>query len=198
MITSTIHDQVYEYYSWQDLGDHSFDLAKQILKKEGKFDRLIALAKSGLTCSRTLRDYLGIPHLSILDVEFYTGINETAKKPVINQSLPISIKNERILLYDDIVDTGETFSLAIQYLNFHGAASITTTSLFTKPWTSIKPNYSSRESKAWIICPHEIREMIGILTKLWLKKGDSPQKIQAQLLKIGLPESEVALFLSLQ
>lgn len=198
MTKATIHDQDYEYYGWQDLGELSFELSKQIIEKKGSFDRLIALAKSGLTFSRTIRDYLAIPHLSILDVSFYSGINKRNRKPLINQGIPVSVKDERILLYDDIVDTGETLKFAVQYLEFHGVKSVTTASLFTKPWTEVQPDFAAQSTSAWTISPHEVRETIGILTKLWGKKGDSPKQIRQQLVQIGIPESEVALFLDLQ
>lgn len=198
MKTVTFHEQEYEYYDWQVVGDFIFELAKQIIKSEIKFDRVIALAKGGITFSKALSDLANIPDVSTMQIEFYTGIGETAKTPVITQSLPVSIRSERILIVDDVVDTGETLELAIKYLQYHGAASIHSASLAAKPWAKQQPDFSVRQTEAWVIFPHEIREMIGILEKLWASKGDDGAKITAQLLEIGIPESEVALFRSLK
>lgn len=198
MKTAIFHDQTYEYFSWQYMGELVLKLAEEIIKEDVKIDRIIALAKGGITFSRTLLDYLNVQALSSLEIEFYTGIGETARTPVINQSLPVTVRGENILIFDDIVDTGETLELATKYLQYHGAQKIYTASLFTKPWTKIRPDFSGQESKAWIIFPHESRETIGILSDLWTKKGDSPEKIKSQLLEIGFPESEVALFLGLK
>lgn len=194
MTTTTFHDQTYEYYPWSQLGEDIFKLAQDVSKSGKKFDRLVALAKGGLTFSRSLVDYLNIPDVSSLQIEFYTGIGETAKTPVITQSLPVTVRNEHILLFDDIVDTGETLKLAVQYLKYHGAASITTATLVTKPWTTFEAQFAARSTKAWIIFPNETRETIEVLTKMWAKKGDSPEKIQKQLLEIGFSKPEVALF----
>jgi hypoxanthine phosphoribosyltransferase len=198
MTNVTIHDQAYEYYSWDQLGLDIFTLSKQILESGQEFDRIIALAKGGLTFSRSLVDYLKVAQVSSIQIEFYTGIGTTTNTPVIIQSLPVSIKNERILLFDDIVDKGDTMKLATQYINYHGAASITTAALISKPWSTFAVDFAARSSTAWIIFPNETRETIKTLRSLWAKKGDSAQDIHQNLLKIGFSEPEVALFESLE
>jgi hypoxanthine phosphoribosyltransferase len=195
MKLATIHDQAYEYHSWEDLGQEIFAVAQQVLKSDQSFDRVIALAKGGLTFARSLNDLLAIKELSSIQIEFYTGIGEHRKTPVITQSLPVTIKDEHILLFDDIVDKGDTMSLAVEYLKYHGAASITTTALLSKPWSTFAPDFVANTTQAWVIFPNESRETIGLLRKMWTKKGDSPDQISRQLLEIGLPKAEVEFFM---
>jgi uncharacterized protein len=194
MKTTTIHDQAYEYHSWDDLGKEIFSLARQIIEAGHTYDRVIALAKGGLTFSRSLNDFLEIPELSSFQIEFYTGIGSTNKTPVITQSLPVSIKNEKILLFDDVVDKGDTIKLAVEYLKYHGVAELTTASLIVKPWTSHRPNFTSRETNAWVIFPNESRETIHLLTKMWQGKGDSIEVICQNLVEIGFSKEEVEFF----
>ena len=194
MKKTIFHGQAYEYYSWVTLGEDIFHLSEDILKSGHKFDRIIALAKGGLTFSRSLVDYLDTHQISSIQIEFYTGIGKTAKTPVITQSLPVSIQNEKILVFDDIVDKGDTLDLAVQYLNYHGAKSIHTATLIQKPWTKHKADFAARESSAWVIFPNEVRETIEILQDLWREEGDSPQLIIKQLLEIGFSKAEVDLF----
>lgn len=194
MNASKFHDQAYEYCSWSTLGEDIFTLAQKILASGQEYDRIVALAKGGLTFSRSLVDYLNIPNVSSFQIEFYTGIGETAKTPVITQSLPVTVRNERILIFDDIVDTGESLQLATQYMKIHGAADVSTAVLVSKPWTKFKADFHVRETKAWFIFPNETRETIELLRKIWTEKGDSPDKITQQLLKIGFSKAEVALF----
>lgn len=194
MPVTVFHDQAYEFYPWEDLGTDVFHLAQQLLKDTPEFDRVIALAKGGVTFARSLVDYLNIPEYSSIQIEFYTGIGETAKTPVITQSLPTSIKDERILVFDDIADSGETLKLATQYFQYHGAKSVTTAVLVEKPWSTFKPDYHARKSEAWVIFPNEARETIGILSEKWETLGDSPEKIRAQLQEIGFSKAEVDLF----
>ncbi len=197
MTSATIHDQVYEYHTWEKLGSDIFEVAKQILSSGKKYDRVIALAKGGLTFARSLNDFLEIKELSTFQVEFYTNIGETAKTPVISQDLPISIKNESVLVFDDVVDSGETLKMAMDYIKYHGIKDMTTATLIYKPWSVVKPDYFSRETKAWVIFPNESRETIQLLKKNWSKLGDSDEQITAQLLQIGFPKAEVELFMNL-
>ncbi|HYD35606.1 MAG TPA: phosphoribosyltransferase family protein [Vitreimonas sp.] len=194
----TLHDQAYEFYPWNQLGEDIFELSKKILDSGQKFDRLIALAKGGLTFSRSLVDYLEIPDVSSIKIEFYGVVNTINKTPIITQSLPVSIRNEKILVFDDIVDKGETMKLAKQYLSYHGAESVTTACLISKPWSHFKPDFWARESEAWIIFPNEVRETIAALSESWGHMGDSPEEIRSQLLNIGFSEKEVALFAQLK
>jgi hypoxanthine phosphoribosyltransferase len=198
MNSTTIHDQMYEYHSWGTLGEEIFILSKKILESGKKFDRVIALAKGGLTFSRSLVDYLSIKELSTFQIEFYTGVGTTNKTPVITQSLPVSIRDEHILVFDDVVDRGETLKLATEYLKYHGAQSITTAVLITKPWTKVQADFFARETDAWVIFPNESREHIQLLKKIWSDSGDSKEQIVENLLQIGLPKAEVELFVDIE
>ncbi len=193
--TITLHNTQYEYCSWSQFGEDIFTLSQKILESGQKFDRIVALAKGGLTLSRSLVDYVKVEEVSSIQIEFYTGIDQTAKTPVITQSLPVSIRDERILIVDDVADSGETLELAIKYLQYHGAKSIQTATWFMKPKSKIKPDFFVKETTAWIIFPHEIRETIETLQKMWSEKGDSVEKIKEQLIDIGIPQNEVEFFL---
>ncbi len=198
MKRTTIHDQAYEYYSWEQLGDDIFALGQEILNSGEEFDRIVALAKGGLTFSRSLVDYLQIDNISTMQIEFYTGIGTTAKTPVITQSLPVTIRGEKILIFDDILDTGGTLKLANEYIQHHGAAKISTAVLVSKPWAEVEVDFSARDSEAWVIFPNETRETIETLTQLWRDAGDDEQRIHSQLLEVGFSQQEVALFADLE
>jgi hypoxanthine phosphoribosyltransferase len=198
MKQSLIHDQAYEYYTWEELGRCIFEVAKKIIESGEQFDRVVALAKGGLTFSRSLVDYLDINDVSSMQISFYNSVYETNKTPVITQSLPVSVKGERILLFDDLVDKGETMKIATEYLKMHGVTEIKTATLLHKPWSTFKVDYSARETQAWIIFPNEAREHIQLFQDIWGKMGDSPEQIHQQLLKIGFSEEEVALFTNLK
>ncbi len=194
MKTTNFHDQTYEYYSWETLGEDIFNLGKEIIESGQEFDRIIALAKGGLTFSRSLVDFLHVDNVSSIQIELYTGIGSTHQTPVITQSLPVSIKGEKVLVFDDIVDKGTTMQLATEYIHHHGAKSITTAALLTKPWSTFKVDFKARSSEAWVIFPNEVRETIQLLTELWSEQGDTHSTIVNQLLEIGFSKMEVDLF----
>lgn len=187
----TIHDISYEYYSWDALGQDIFVLAKQILDSGKEFDRVVALAKGGLTFSRSLMDFLNVKNVSSIQIEFYSGINATQNLPIITQSLPVDIRNERVLIYDDLVDSGKTMELAKTYLQQHGPKSLQVATLIMKPHSVVRPDFFVKETSSWVIFPNEVRETIAELTAMWNAKGDNPETIVNQLKEIGLPADQV-------
>ncbi len=194
MISQTIHDQAYEVYTWPEIGQHSFALGKKIIESGTKFDRVIALARGGVSIAQSTADLIGVKHISVVQSELYTGVYETNKVPIITQSLSVTIRGEKIVLIDDLADSGESLLFAKQYLAAHGPKEIKTATLAVKPWTKITPDFSVIDTDAWCIFPWEIRETIQTLTGIWESKGDSLEKIHAQLQSLGYIDLEIATF----
>lgn len=194
MISKTIHSQAYEVFTWAEIGIHTFTLAKKIIDSKEKFDRVVALARGGVSIAQSLSDLIGVKQISVVQSEMYTGIETRAKAPIIVQPLAANIKGEQVLLIDDLVDTGETLLFAKQYLCAHGPDSVKTATLASKPWTKITPDFYELESDAWMIFPWEVRETIQTLASMWEKKGDSSKKINTQLSSLGYSDLEIATF----
>jgi hypothetical protein len=183
----------YKVLDWEEMGQLCFKLAKEIISSGKKFDRLITFAKGGWTLSRALADYLSIDQVASIQIVSYKGINESAK-PIIHQSLPVNIAGEKILLFDDVNDTGETLQTGMRYLDICGAKEITSAIMYHKSWSEVKPDFIGATTKSWVIFPHEIREMIGLLKNKWDDEL-SQQEIQEKLIKIGMPAEQVNYFL---
>lgn len=198
MKKTTVHEQTYLYVSWEATGKYMVDLAKSIIRQGKTFDRIIALAKGGLTWSRMLSDYIAVERLSSIQISFYDNIAKTKRSPVIIQSLPISIHGEKVLIFDDIADSGETLTLATTYAKQHGAKDITTATLAVKKWTKTLPDFYAFTSSEWIIWPYEVRETMGLLKKMWTERGDSASTMKKHLREIGISREEIDLFYTRQ
>lgn len=183
----------YRFVDWGEMGELVYVLAGKMIPKEKKFDRIIALATGGLTMSRALKDLLQIPKHSSMQVSFYTGIGETAKMPVISQSVPTDITNERVLIFDDINDTGGSLRSAKRYCEMRGAKEIVMATLFGKPHTTFPSDYYGREVSEWLILPDEIRETGTLLMTKWRKQGMGEKQIQSRLRKIGFSPTHIAM-----
>lgn len=181
--------------SWDQLGHLSFKLGKQILQTEKKYDRIVVIAKGGLTWSRVLADYLQIPDIEIIRVKLYRGIGKAFKKPRIIQDIKADINGEKILLFDDVADSGQTLEFVKKLLLKLGAKSVDTSTLFFKSSSKIIPDFFDHQTDAWIVFPHEIREFVEETSKDWLKKGISRKQAAERYVRLGLPEDQVAYFL---
>lgn len=180
---------------WDQLGHLSFKLAKQILQTNHKYDRIIVIAKGGLTWSRVLADYLMIPEIETIRVKLYRGIGKTFKKPQILQDIKANIEGERVLLFDDVADSGQTLNFVENLLKKQGAKSIDTAALFYKPSSKTIPDFFDHQTDAWIVFPHELREFIEETATEWLEKGLTKKQVISRFLRLDLPEDQIKYFL---
>lgn len=183
--------------SWEQMGEFCFALAQKILASGKKYDRVVALAKGGWTWARALVDYLGIDQVASVQIKFYSDVYKTHREPVIIQSLAVSIENEDILVFDDVADSGGTFAVAKEYLRKCGAKSVDTATLFYKPHSHFKPDFYVYETKAWVIFPHEIREIVVQAGKKWLESGLSKKQVLDRFGALDLPMTQIKYFLNL-
>jgi uncharacterized protein len=181
--------------TWDQLGHLCFKLGKQINHQGKKYDRIVVIAKGGLTWSRTLADYLDIPDIEVIRVRLYRGIGKAFKKPQIVQDIKADITGEKILLFDDVADSGQTLEFVEKLLLKQGAKSVDTSTLFFKSSSRITPDFFDHQTDAWIVFPHEIREFTEETAKDWMQKGLSKKQAAARYERLGLPEDQVKYFL---
>jgi hypoxanthine phosphoribosyltransferase len=184
--------------SWQDLDQLSFELAKQVIESGEKFDLVVALAKGAWPMSRALVDYLAMSNLVSLGIRFYSGINQRLKEPEVYQDLPVRVNGKKILLFDDVADTGESLIFASDYLLEQGAALVKTATLFFKERSAITPDYYASRTNAWIIFPFEIREMSQLLSNNWRKQELAESAINARLKKLNFSEKIMQYFAKIE
>lgn len=181
--------------TWDQLGHLCFKLGKQITHQSKHYDQIVVIAKGGLTWSRTLADYLQIPDIETIRVKFYQGIGKTFKKPLVIQDIKTDIKGKSILLFDDVVDSGQTLEFVVKLLKKQGAKTVDTSALFFKPSSKVTPDFFDHQTDAWIVFPHELREFIEEAAVDWLEKGLSKKQVSARFSRLGLPEDQIKYFL---
>lgn len=71
----------------------------------------------------------------------------------------------RVLLVDDVADTGKTLAAATSYISMHGPEEVKTATLYLKPWSMLQPDYYGEVTDAWIIFPWERMEAVRELVK---------------------------------
>ena len=154
--------------SWNEYQALSQKLAATILTHEKPFDEIVAIARGGLTLGHLLSDSLRIPICSIT-IQSYTDIQKQGQLKI-TAGLSAHIKGLRILLVDDIADSGKTLKRAVSYLRRFKPASMTTVTMFYKPHSIFLPDYFVGQTKKWVIFPTEITETILSLRSKHSKK----------------------------
>lgn len=143
-----------EVLEWQQFGDASRELA-QIIADDGFVpDVVVAIARGGLLLAGSISYALGVKSCGALNVEFYTGVGQRLPDPVLLPPMldEVSLRAKRVLLTDDVSDSGRTLAMVVQLLQATGA-EVRTVVLYTKPGTVHEPTYTWKRTPLWITFP---------------------------------------------
>ncbi|OZD57254.1 phosphoribosyltransferase [Rhodococcus sp. 06-1460-1B] len=143
-----------EVLTWETFGDASRDLTKKIVGDGFVPDIVIAIARGGLIPAGAISYAMGVKAAGTLNVEFYSDIEETLPDPVVLEPLldTDAIVGKKLLVVDDVADSGRTLALVIDLLKAH-TAEVRSAVIYTKPRTIVQPDYSWRETDKWINFP---------------------------------------------
>ena len=188
----------YFYLSAAKSHQLAFELAHSINQKiadgrEEKPELVIAIARGALAWVKTLADWLNIDQIATFHVVHYTNVGKRLSKPTILQSYLPRVDKKRVLLFDNVAETGKTMRLAIDFLLMCGAEKVTTATLFYKKGSLITPDFYSLLTDAWIIFYFDTVETVKLLGTRWLSQGLDLEEINWRFLSIGLPPKEVQL-----
>jgi len=186
----------FEVLDWNEIYDGCMELADQIKKNGFNPEIIVGVARGGWIPARILSDLLGNTFVASIKVEFYKGVAETAKKPVVSQQVSTSVAGKRVLVVDDVADTGESLVTVRHNLLSRGASEVKIATLHYKPKSILRPDFYVRETSAWIVYPHERYEFVENRVAKLKSQGKSLSEAKEQLVRIGLPRNLVEKFVS--
>lgn len=143
-----------EVLPWAEVGTAARELAQRIADDGFEPEVVVAIARGGLLVGGALAYALGVKRCGSINVELYTGVDETLPEPLL---LPPhldgdSLAGRRVLLADDVSQSGLTLRLATDILTATGA-TVRSACFFVKPQTVSVPDWSWRETDRWIVFP---------------------------------------------
>lgn len=172
----------------------------ELVRNEGYSPDIIAgISRGGLVPARIISDLFLCefekPTLAIMQIGFYSGVGKTDKEPIIYQDLPGLLHGKKILLIDDVADSGISLDFAVKYLNMKKPLEVRIGTLYYKPWSIVKPHYYVEETERWIIFPHERYEFMS--EQLRDRKMDTVEAKRFFLEEAGIPEYSINQFLNI-
>lgn len=149
-----------EILSWRAVAGDAKKLSRMIQDSAYNPHIVVAIGRGGLVPARILCDYMHIKDLTTIKVEHW-GIAATPdEKAVIKFPLNADIKDKKVLLVDDITDTGDTLRVSIEYLKGFKPKGIRTAVLLHKTSSDVIPDYYVKKIAKWrwIIFPWHVWE----------------------------------------
>lgn len=176
----------YEVPTWNKIYDSLLNQSQKIQKQTEKIDLILGISKGGLIPARILADFLQVPEIITIQVKFYTGIAQTHDEPII-QPLTVNLSGKKILIVDDIADTGKSLKIVIEHLESLGITEIKTATLYLNNRSVIKPDFYEEITDKWVVFPWEIKETVQKIVKEHKNKRESNREIKL-LIESGLPK----------
>ena len=137
-------------YKWETFQEDIYFFIKVAIEEE--IDHIVTLYKGGLPLGVTLANRLALP-LTIVDYQSYDG--ESKEPKIIKYGAEIK-ETSRILLVDDIADTGNSFRKTIEMLNTkHKGVYIRPMSLVGSIEHPESWYYKHEHDGRWVVFPWE-------------------------------------------
>jgi uncharacterized protein len=143
-----------ETLTWELFGTAGRELAQMIADDGYRPDIILSIARGGLFVAGALGYALDVKNLHVTNVEFYTGVDERLPMPIMLPPLPnvIDLSGQKVLIADDVADTGATLKLVRDFCVGH-VAEVRCAVVYEKPHSTVSCEYVWRRTALWINFP---------------------------------------------
>ena len=172
--------------TWDEAFQFSRNLAKAIKSSGYRPDPVIAVGRGGYVPARIVCDFMLHSRLTSIKMEHWGIAARKQNTAEVRFPLGVNVVGMKILIIDDITDTGETLRVATKYVNEKGAAYIRTGVLQHKITSSYEPDYYADLVKEWrwIIYPWAAHEdLVGFAERVLSDDPISNDQIRTELEK---------------
>lgn len=176
------------YVPWSKALEYCYRLASMILDSSFEVDTVVAISRGGLVPARIVSDVLAIDDLVVLRSRLWgTGVR-IRDEPEVSVHEKIDLKGKRVLVVDEVVDTGATMAKVVRVTRELGAMTIRTAVLHYKSRSSFIPDFyvEKLDEWVWIYYPWSFSETLYSLAKM--KSGDLERNAMEVIKEINAVE----------
>jgi hypoxanthine phosphoribosyltransferase len=143
-----------ETLTYEMFGQSVRDLAQLVVDDGFEPDIVLSIARGGLLLGGALGYALDVKNIFVMNVEFYTGIDERLELPVVLPPTPdvVDLTGANVLVADDVADTGATLKLVRDFCAGH-VAEVRCAVIYQKPQSLVQSEYVWRRTDKWINFP---------------------------------------------
>lgn len=137
--------------SWDEVVDWVRGLAAKIEESSWRPDLVVAVSRGGFVPARLLCDFMDISDLLAVQSQHWVEAARAAERAIIKYPYRVDAQGKRVLVVDDIVDTGETLELARDFIasEWKPAEVRTAAMQWISTVAKFKPDYYYLEVRDW-------------------------------------------------
>lgn len=158
-----------ELVSWATVNTLSHRVAEQIRASGFRPQVVVAIGRGGYVPARLLCDHLNLYDLRSLRIVHYIAGADKQRRARLADPLCRDLGRRRVLLVDDVSDSGDTLELARHHLRERSAGKTAVAVLHHKTTSTLLPDFFARRiiKWRWLIYPWAIFEDVsGFLSRL--------------------------------
>jgi hypoxanthine phosphoribosyltransferase len=144
----------------------AWDLGGQVAASGFQPDLVVAVARGGFVPARLLCDFLGVMEMTSLQVRHYAAAAQQEQARI---RFPVGgeVAGRRVLLVDDVNDTGDTLVIARNHLIKQDVSELRVAVLHEKRGSRCNADFvgSPQQAWRWIIYPWALVEDVGALLR---------------------------------
>jgi len=146
------------HLTWDDIEDCCRKLASAIKNSDFKPETIVGIQRGGCITAVLLSHLLNIENFCTIGIRSTKSDDIRAQriKPIIYDSFSLQlITGKKVLLADDITDTGETLIEAKKELLKYGPKEVKSATIICAPASNGKVDFYGKEVKPWVVFPWE-------------------------------------------
>jgi uncharacterized protein len=161
--------------TWTDVDRWADRLAGKVRTADAVPETIVALARGGWVPGRLLCDRLGVRRLLSLRAQHW-GVTATRDGTAqLTEGLSGGVRGEKVLVVDDITDTGDSLRLANEHVAEQGPARIETAAFLHIGHSKYLPTYFAeeipRDQWVWVVFPWNYWEDLAALAVRAAEQG---------------------------
>ncbi len=152
--------------SWEEASRLARILAERIKASGYLPDLVIAIGRGGYVPARVVCDYMLQGRLTSIKIEHWGIAAKMHDETIVRFPLSIDVRGEKLLIVDDVTDTGETLQAALEYIGGLFPIEMRTAVLQHKTTSHLEPDYCAEIIRKWrwIIYPWAAHEdLVGFV-----------------------------------
>ncbi|MFW9792913.1 MAG: phosphoribosyltransferase, partial [Candidatus Thorarchaeota archaeon] len=154
---------------FDDIYNYAYQTAEMIKRSGWRPEAIVGIARGGWVHARIQCDLLGIKDLFSVKIDHW-GVTATKDgKAKLTCPLTGDVEGKNVLVVDDITDTGESLTMAVEHVKEKGPAEVRSATLMHIAGSKFVPDYFGVEvAWAWEIWPWNFYEdLSSLITKIF-------------------------------
>ncbi len=172
---------------WKDVVRWCSAIGEKVAESGFRPDAVVGLARGGWIPARLVSDELGVKQLISLRTQHWGVTASKDGKASLSTTIQEAVDGRRLLIVDDITDTGDSIRLAFEHASSLSPAAVRTATMLHINHSTFRPDYYAEEVDAvkwtWYVFPWNYGEDMATFIANILSDGPRSLKEVSAALK---------------